>query len=264
MKKPKGDYAIQTVVNAMRLLEAFRDEEELGVTELSRRLSLHKNNVFRLLATLEAQGYIEQCAASDRYRLGVENLELGQAFLRGRTLLRRARPILEALANDLRESVHVAILRGFEVVHLDGAQGDHQLVISSLRVGERLPAHCTALGKVLIGCAPENVREAYDRSISTADGLGVRTPSTIVDRDKLFEHLRSVAGAGFALDLEECEPGLCCAAAPVRDASGCMVAALSTSGPAFRLGEERLLRSGVPAILRAADSLSRELGYTAA
>ena len=60
MKKPKGDYAIQTVVNAMRLLEAFRDEEELGVTELSRRLSLHKNNVFRLLATLEAQGYIEQ------------------------------------------------------------------------------------------------------------------------------------------------------------------------------------------------------------
>ena len=91
MKKPKGDYAIQTVVNAMRLLEAFRDEEELGVTELSRRLSLHKNNVFRLLATLEQQGYIEQSAASDRYRLGVESLELGQAFLRGRTLLRRAR-----------------------------------------------------------------------------------------------------------------------------------------------------------------------------
>jgi DNA-binding MarR family transcriptional regulator len=87
MKKPKGEYAIQTVVNAMRLLEAFRDEEELGVTELSRRLSLHKNNVFRLLATLEQQGYIEQSTASDRYRLGVESLELGQAFLRGRTLL---------------------------------------------------------------------------------------------------------------------------------------------------------------------------------
>ena len=263
MKKPKGDYAIQTVVNAMRLLEAFRDEEELGVTELSHRLSLHKNNVFRLLATLEAQGYIEQCAASDRYRLGVETLELGQAFLRGRTLLRRARPILEALANELKESAHLATLRGFDVVHFDGALGE-QLVRTGLRVGERLPAHCTALGKVLIGCAPEAVREAYDRSLSAAGGLGARTASTIVDRDKLFEHLRAVASAGFALDREECEPGLCCAAAPVHDAGGRMVAAISISGPAFRLGEEGLLRSAVPAVTGAAEALSRELGYTAA
>jgi len=262
MKKPKGDYAIQTVVNAMRLLEAFRDEEELGVTELSHLLSLHKNNVFRLLATLEAQGYIEQSTASDRYRLGVESLELGQAFLRGRTLLRRARPILAALANELKETAHLATLRGFDVVHLDGALGE-QLVLTSLRVGDRLPPHCTALGKVLIGCAPEAVREAYDRSLTATNGLVARTAATIVDRDKLFEHLRMVAGAGFALDLEECEPGLCCAAAPVFDASGRMVAALSVSGPAFRLGEEHLLRCVVPAVTGAAEALSRELGYTA-
>ena len=208
------------------------------------------------------QGYIEQSTASDRYRLGVESLELGQAFLRGRTLLRRARPILEALANELKESAHLATLRDFEVVHLDGAQGE-QLVLTSLRVGQRLPPHCTALGKVLIGCAPETVREAYDRSLAAADGLVARTPTTIVDRDKFFEHLRTVAGAGFALDLEECEPGLCCAAAPVHDASGRMIAALSVSGPAFRLGEERLLRSVVPAVIGAAETLSRELGYTA-
>src|SRR5262245_30846684 len=214
MKKPKGDYAIQTVVNAMRLLEAFHDEEELGVTELSRLLGLHKNNVFRLLATLEAQGYIEQSNLSDRYRLGVKTQELGQAFLRGRTLLRRGRPILMSLANELRETTHLAALRDFEVVHLDGALGD-QLVMTRPRVGERLPAHCTALGKVLIGCASEEVREAYDRSLTGAGGWVARTDATIVDRDKLFEHLRMVAGAGFALDLEECEPGLCCAAAPV-------------------------------------------------
>jgi DNA-binding IclR family transcriptional regulator len=262
MKKPKGEYAIQTVVNAMRLLEAFRDEEEFGVTELSHLLDLHKNNVFRLLATLEAQGYIEQSTVSDRYRLGVRALELGQAFLRGRTLLKRARPILTALANELKESAHLATLRGFEVVHLDGAQGE-QLVLTKLRVGERLPAHCTALGKVLIGCAAENVREAYDRTLVAGAGLGARTASTIVDRDKLFEHLRMVAGAGFALDLEECEPGLCCAAAPVYDVSGRMLAALSVSGPAFRLGEEHLLRCVVPAVTGAAEALSRELGFTA-
>ena len=71
MKKPKGDYAIQAVINAIRLLETFRDEEEQGVTPLAKRLDLHQNNVFRLLATLEQLGYIEQCAKSDRYRLGV-------------------------------------------------------------------------------------------------------------------------------------------------------------------------------------------------
>jgi DNA-binding IclR family transcriptional regulator len=262
MKKPKGEYAIQTVVNATRLLEAFHDEEGLGVTELSHLLDLHKNNVFRLLATLEAQGYIEQSTVSDRYRLGVRTLELGQSFLRGRTLLRRARPILTALAGELKESAHLAALRGFEVVHLDGALGE-QLVQTKLRVGERLPAHCTALGKVLIGCASGNVREAYDHKLTAADELGARTASTIVDRDKLFEHLRAVAGAGFALDLEECEPGLCCAAAPVYDVSGRLVAALSASGPAFRLGEEQLLRCVVPAVTGAAEALSRELGYTA-
>ena len=262
MKKPKGDYAIQTVVNAMRLLEAFHDEEELGVTELSRLLGLHKNNVFRLLATLEAQSYIEQSSVSDRYRLGVKTQELGQAFLRGRTLLRRGRPTLMSLANELQETTHLAALRDFEVVHLDGALGD-QLVMTRQRVGERLPAHCTALGKALIGCATEEVREAYDRSLTAAGGLVARTDATIVDRDKLFEHLRMVAGAGFAVDLEECEPGLCCAAAPVYEASGRMVAALSVSGPAFRLGEEHLLRNLVPAVTRAAEALSRELGYTA-
>jgi DNA-binding IclR family transcriptional regulator len=263
MKKPKGDYAIQTVVNAMRLLEAFHDEDELGVTELSRRLSLHKNNVFRLLATLEQQGYIEQSPASDRYRLGVESLALGQAFLRGRPLLRLAHAALDQLTGDLGETSHVATLRGFDVVHLDGAQG-RQLVMTGLRVGERLPLHCTALGKVLLAGSAQTVREAYDRVLNESGGLEARTDSTIVDRDKFFEHVRSVASAGFAVDVEECEAGLCCAAAPVYDSTCRVVAAISVSGPAFRWSEEQLLRKAVPAVMTFAERLSRELGYTAA
>ncbi len=120
MKKPKGEYAIRTVVNAMRLLEAFRDEDELGVTEISRRLALHKNNVFRLLATLEQQGYIEQCSRSERYRLGVGSLELGQSFARSRTLLRCARGVLEELAHASRESSHLGVMRDFEVALVVG------------------------------------------------------------------------------------------------------------------------------------------------
>lgn len=260
MKRSKSDYVIQTVTNALRVLEAFRDKEEIGVTELSRHLALHKNNVFRLLATLEDKGYVEQCADSDRYRLGVRCLELGYSYGRGGGLMRHARGILEGLARATGETAHLATLQDFEVAHLDGEQPD-QLVLTGLRVGRRLPVHCTALGKVLLGCGETGLRERFDRVCVANGTLGARTTATITDRDKFFEHLRSVANQGFALDLEESEVGLCCAAVPVFAASGRLIAALSVSGPAFRLNRDTLLDQIVPVLLSAADNLSRQLGY---
>ena len=260
MKKPKGEYAIQTVINAMRLLEEFRDAEELGVTELSRRLELHKNNVFRLLATLEQRGYIEQSPHSERYRLGIRSLELGQSYARSNRMLRRARQILENLASEAHESAHLAVLRELEVVHLDGELAD-QMGLAGLRIGRRLPAHCSALGKVLLGCSAEAIRESYDRDVIGESELARRTRETIVDRHKFFEHLRTVAVQGFAIDVEECEVGMCCAAAPVFDATGQVVAALSVSGPVFRLDDETLLRRIVPMVTASAERLSHDLGY---
>ncbi len=259
MKKPKSDYVIQTVGNAFRLLEAFHDSGELGVTQLSKRLGLHKNNVFRLLATLEQGGYIEQCSENDRYRLGVRCLELGRSFARSRTLLRQARPLLESLAAEARETVHLSELRDFEVVHLDGVQPE-RLVLTGLRIGQRLPAHCTAQGKVLLGCAGDSLRLAYDRYIASSDGLERRTPNTITDRHKFFEHLRTVGVEGYALDLEEVEPGMCCTAAPIYDANGHALAAISVSGPAFWMTEEHMRRHSLPMVTAAAQRLSRLLG----
>jgi DNA-binding IclR family transcriptional regulator len=260
MKRSKSDYVIQTVTNALRVLEAYRDKEELGVTELSRRLGLHKNNVFRLLATLENQGYVEQSADSDRYRLGVRCLELGHAYRRGGGLLRQARVVIEALARETCETVHLGALQDFEVAHLDGEQPD-QLVLTGLRVGRRLPVHCTALGKVLLGCGDGILRERFDRLCVVNGTLEARTTATITDRDKFFEHLRAVASQGYALDLEESEVGLCCAAAPVYAASGRLIAALSVSGPTLRLNRDALLDRVVPALLPAAEDLSKQLGY---
>jgi IclR family KDG regulon transcriptional repressor len=260
MKRSKSDYVIQTVTNALRVLEAFRDKEELGVTELSRCLGLHKNNVFRLLATLEDKGYVEQCADSDRYQLGVRCLELGYTYGRSGGLLRHARGILEDLVRLTGETTHLGTLQDFEVAHLDGEQPD-QLVLTGLRIGRRLPVHCTALGKVLLGCGDRLLREDFDRLCVANGTLQARTEATITDRDKFFEHLRGVGGQGFALDLEESEAGLCCAAAPVFAASGRLVAAVSVSGPAFRLGRDTLLDQIVPPLLSAADELSRQLGH---
>ena len=257
--RPKSDYSIQTVSNALRLLEAFWEDEELGVSELSRRLGLHKNNVFRLLATLEDRGYIEQCARSDRYRLGVRCLELGRSYARGRTLLSSARPILEELVEETGESSHLGVLRGFEVVHLDGASPRH-LVATVSRVGMRLPAHCTALGKVLVACGDSTTREAYDGAIVRGQGLEARTENTITDRDKFFEHLRGVGVQGFGVDLEECEVGLCCIAAPIFDDQGRVLAAVSVSGPAYRTTETLLLGDLRSQLVAAASRVSRSLG----
>jgi DNA-binding IclR family transcriptional regulator len=260
MRKAKADYAILTVTNALRLLEEFRGEVEIGVAELARRLGLHKNNVFRLLATLEELHYIEQNPVTGRYRLGIATLQLGQAYSRSRPLLARGPVYLEALVAATCESAHLGVLDDFEVVHVAG-HSPSRLVTSAMRVGRRLPVHCTALGKVLLGCAPELEREAFDKQIVARDGLVPRTRKSIRDPAKFFEHIRTVAGQGFAVDLEECEEGMTCAAAPVYDYSGKVVAALSISAPASRADESALLERILPQVISAAERLSRELGH---
>jgi IclR family KDG regulon transcriptional repressor len=258
MPKPKSDYAIQTVSNAVRLLETFYEGDQLGVSELSRRLGLHKNNVFRLLATLEESGYIEQCQSSEEYRLGAGCLELGSAYRRGHDLIRCARPVLEELSQNLGETAHLAVLRGFEVVHLDGVQPS-QLIVTTSRTGLRLPVHCTALGKVLLASSEPAVREEFSNTLEAGRQLDGRTPSTITDHMKFLEHLQSVAVQGYGVDLEECEPGLRCAAAPVWDACTGAWAAISVSGPAFRLSDDRLHGEVVGQITEAAGRLSGEM-----
>jgi DNA-binding IclR family transcriptional regulator len=260
--KPKSDYAIQTVSNALRMLEVFQSETEIGVSDLARRLGLHKNNAFRLLATLELAGYIQQSPETELYRLGPACLELGRAYAHHHTLMREAHAILEGLADSVRETAHLGILQGDEVVHLDGVLPD-QLVLTGSRVGQRLPSHCTALGKALLsGELGHSARAGHE-----GDGLPLTdrellsyTEATIVDGAKLLEQLRVAQLEGYAVDLEECAPGLRCVAAPIRDANARVVAAISLSGPSVRLSEDRLHGEIARSVKEAATRLSQELG----
>lgn len=259
MTKSKSDYSIQTVSNALRVLEVFSEEDEIGVSDLSRRLGLHKNNVFRLLATLEESGYIEQSARSERYRLGTGCLELGRAFARGNTLLRCARPILEELSATFGETVHIATLRGGEVIHLD-SQVPHQLILIASRVGQRLAPHVTALGKVLLAGLEAKAREEFVQDSVANSQFEPQTENSITDPHKFLEHLATAALQGYAVDIEECEVGLRCAAAPVHDEAGHVIAAISVSGPSFRMSDDHLLGKVAPAVVEAADRLGRNLG----
>ena len=256
-KKEKAEYIIQAVSHALDLLEQFHDDiDEMGVTELSKRLKLHKNNVFRLLATLESRGYIEQNRATENYRLGLKSLELGQTFIKQMGLLRQAKPILERLVKECRETSYVAIFKEGYIVYLDVVETDLTVRVVS-RVGSRLPSYCTAAGKIHLAFMSD---EEIDGLLPSRE-MKAYTPTTITDRDELKKELRQIAEQGFAIDNEELDPGVRCVAGPIRDYTRRIVGAISISGPSMRLSDDRIEKELIPLVAQAAEDLSARLGF---
>lgn len=256
-KKDKSEYIIQAVDHALDLLEQFHDDvDELGVTELSKRLKLHKNNVFRLLATLEARGYIEQNRVTENYRLGLKTLELGQTFIKQMGLLRQSRPVLEWLVKECNETAYVAILKEQSIVYLDVVETDLTVRVVP-RVGSRLPAYCTAAGKVQIAHMPDEEFEAF----FPGKELKPFTSHTITDRDVLKKHLKEVADQGYAVDNEELDLGVRCVGSPIRDYTRRIIGAVSLSGPSMRFTDERMEKELIPLVKQAAEEISMKLGY---
>ncbi len=257
VKKDKSEYIIQAVSHALDLLEQFHgDIDELGVTELSKRLKLNKNNVFRLLATLESRGYIEQNRATENYRLGLKALELGQTFIKQMGLLRQARPILDRIVEECNETAYVAIFKENHIVYLDVVETNLTVRVVS-RVGSRLPAYCTAAGKAHLAFMSD---EEFESTLA-AQNLVQHTPTTLASKDKLKAELEQVRTNGYAVDNEELDPGVRCIAAPIRDYTRRIVGAVSISGPNMRLDDNRLENELIPMILRASEDLSTRLGF---
>lgn len=256
-KKEKSEYIIQAVDHALDLLEQFHDDvDELGVTELSKRLKLHKNNVFRLLATLESRAYIEQNKVTENYRLGLKTLELGQTFIKQMGLLRQSRPVLEALVKECNETTYVAILKEFHIVYLDAVETDLTVRVVP-RVGSRLPAYCTAAGKIQLAYMTD---EELDNYIPGKE-LKRYTANTITDKNELKKHLAKVAEQGYAVDNEELDSGVRCVSAPIRDYTRRIIGAVSISGPSMRFSDERIDNDLIPLVKRAAEEISSKLGF---
>ena len=256
VRRDKSNYIIQSVAHALEVLEEFRgDSDELGVTELSKKLKLHKNNVFRILATLQSRNYIEQNRSNDNYRLGIKCLELGQTFIRQRGLLKQAKPILQELAEKTGETSYISILRGNEVVYLDAVETSSTVRVIS-RVGLHMPIHATAAGKALV--AFESEEELQKRF---AGEIPRYTKGTKVRSEELMKDFATVRDLGYATDCEEFEDGLRCIGAPVRDYTRKVVGAISVSGPANRLSDDKIAQVVGHEVERAARSLSARLGY---
>ena len=256
MQREKTNYVIQSVAHALDVLEQFYAElDELGVTELSKRLKLHKNNVFRLLATLESRGYIEQNKATENYRLGIRCLQLGQTYVGQMGLLRQARPILDEVARTCLENSSVAVIRKSAAVPIAVVESTRSVRIVG-NVGEALPLHATALGKAFL---------AYETEESVRSLLGSQlekfTDKTIGELPALLEDLQQASRNGFAVDSGEHLDDVRSVAAPIRDYTRNVVGALAVSGPSYRIDEQRIGKELAPLVLSSAQDLSSRLGF---
>lgn len=257
VRRDKTNYVIQSVAHALDVMEQFfGDVDELGVTELSKRLKLHKNNVFRLLATLEARGYIEQNKATENYRLGIKCLHLGRRYIEHMGLVRQARPILAEVARKCRESTYVAVYRRDGVVPLEAVDPEDRAVRITSPVGRTLPLHCTAVGKAHLAFDTDEQLKS-----SLPENLRRYTERTIIDRGQLFAQLESVARNGYATDIGEYLDEVSSVAVPIRDYTRSVVGSLALAGPTHRIAEDRITSEIAPLMLEAGRELSHRLGY---
>ena len=261
MKREKSNYMIQSVSHALDILESFtKTEDELGVTELSKRLGLHKNNVFRLLATLEHRGYIDQNKVTESYRLGPKTLQIGAIFIDQRECRRQARPVLESLMAATGETAVVAVLRADKVIFMDSVE-TNRTVRAASRIGAMLPAHCTAVGKAQLAFLPTAEIERLYPELE----LPILTLRTLKTRDALLNDLKTIREKGYAIENEECELDVKSIAAPVRDFSKNIVAAVGIVAPATRLTNDRIEKDEIAALLRnSVTTLSVKLGFVPA
>jgi DNA-binding IclR family transcriptional regulator len=247
---------VQSLSRAIAVLRVFTpDTPELGVTDISRRVGLHKSTTFRLLSTLAAEGLIAQNPESGQYRLGMGLIALAGRVAVHTDLRQTARRHIRPLADRLGGTVNIAVLDRGESFNLEQSVPRGYLVVNYGWVGRRTPLHATSTGKVLLAWLPPD----EIGGLLPAE-LPSYTPQTITSHEALRDDLVAVRERGYAIGHEEYEVGLNAVAAPVCDASGDVVAALSISGPAYRLSPGTFERVAAD-VIAVAEGISGELGH---
>jgi DNA-binding IclR family transcriptional regulator len=247
MRSSDGDAVIS---RAFRLLSAFSpDRAELTLDELAESAGLARSTAHRLAVQLVAQRALERSPRG--WRLGVRLFELGESVPRQQRLRDLALAHLEDLYEATRETVHLAVRDGDQVLYVEILSG-HRKVASPSRRGGRMPLHCTAVGKTLLAFSPDGGRAL----LAGVPPLTPRTPHTLTDPGRLLAELHDVRRTGLAHDREEASPGLICVAAPILAPNATARAALSVSMPA---DGPLTLAQATPALRATARALAREL-----
>jgi IclR family transcriptional regulator, KDG regulon repressor len=253
-EKQRG--GVQSLARAFGIMEEVaRSREGISLAELSKRVGLHNSTTFHLVKTMVSLGYIRQIKDSKRYRIGRPLFALAASALDEIEMVSLATPVLEDLSRETGESGHFAVRMGDSVVVIarTAAPGAFQL---TERVGVVRPAHCTALGKVILAALRD---DQLDRFLARTELTAV-TPKSITEPDVLKKDIDEVRRSGIAFDDGEFNPEVRCVGVPVKDFTGQVIGAIGISGPIWRLSFQSL--QGRAAIVQAAARrLSAEFGY---
>lgn len=246
---------VQSLGRAFSIMEEVaRNRDGIALAELSKRVGLHNSTTFHLVQTMVSLGYIRQMKDSKRYRIGRPLFALASSALDELEMVSLATPILEDLSRETGESCHFSVRMGDAVVVIARTAGPGAFQLTD-RVGVVRPAHCTALGKIILAALrPDQLERWFERA-----DLKAHTPKSIVEREPLREQIEEIRRSGVAFDDGEFDPEVRCVAVPVRDFSGNVIGALGISGPIWRLSIQAL-QSRTRAVQASAERLSAEFG----
>ncbi len=245
VKREKANYMIQSVSHALDVIEELcKAGGEIGVTELSKRLKLHKNNVFRLLATLELRGYVEQNSDTENYRLGVKALQLGQAYLLQSDLVGRAYPVLKSLSEQIGETISFAVLQNGTISFPVSIESKRPVKVAP-RISMSIPAKQSAVGRLLTAQLPDSTLDEI---------LAGNTPQDAAIKNQLND----LRNTGTIIDRAATEPDVLSISKVVRGNNNQIIGAIEVLVPQYRGKADDIM----PAIDSAAQSLSNALGFS--
>lgn len=248
--------ADRSVLKALSILDTLGSSGDgMTLTELSNAVGFPASTTHRLLATLASQGYVQKESISGRYVLGSKILRLQAVTSNRQNLTRTAFPFLRKLVHDVEETANMGTLSDGRVVYLESLAADRAVGLYT-PPGTIAPAHCTAMGKVLLAHLPDADLDSWLAQYS----LSLETPQSVTGPERLKETLSGIRESGYALDNEEWVSGVRCVAGPVRDYTGRVIAAVSVSIPSARLIPERE-PTVIEMVTRVCDEISAGLGY---
>lgn len=245
---------VQSIVRALRILEALSEQSAVSLTELSRSLGLHKSTIHRLLNTLQGEGYVRQNPLTDRYSLGWKILGLASGLSAHLDIRQYALPVMQRLMTETQETIHLGTLGDDEVICLESVVSGQPNAIGSM-AGKHTHAHVSSMGKVILAYSPEEDVRAF----LARRGLPRLTARTITDQASFAAELWRIRSDHYALNDEEEALGIRCVAAPIWDHRGQPVAALSVAAPSARLDPVRV-RALSKQLIERAEEISRALG----
>lgn len=227
----------------------------LGLSQIAKRLDLHPSTTHRLLGALVAEGLVEQDPHTSKYGISVQLFALGRAAVRHLGIGDRVQVELRGLAERVGETVNFGVVRKRRVIYLFSVESKETLR-TGVKVGSSLPAHATAIGKVILAAASPETIDAYLEQTP----LEAFTPRSVTSPGEFRRRLEQIQHDGYTVDLEECHVGVWAVGVPVRGPDGTVIAGLAITGPSSRM-EEQGIQGAIRESVACAKSISRFLGY---